>query len=523
MFPRAAILLALVACKDDPDASSPLADPTARMVRASLDLRGVRPSQLELDRLAADPASADALIGEWLEDPRFELRVRDLFARVWRTRVDQFDTSFFSDFSEGDTPLFLASVGDEPLVVISQIAAQDRPHTDIVTSPTTWANGSLAKKFPVDYPEDGSGWQEVTYTDGRPMAGVLSTNGLWWRYLSTPENYNRGRANALSRILLCSDFAARPVEFSRAEVEEGEGVGAGATDRTQTDPSCLSCHAGLDPLGSLLYGFHSVDGYTPSARYSLGHERDWMSATAVEPAYFGQPVSDLRELGVAIAQDPRFLQCAVEQVYTGLHAIQPEQADPETLARHHEAFLQGGARLKALYRSIVTDPEYGSAPRRMLPIESLVAAVEDLTGYVWEYEGVGMLASDEEGLRTLGGGIDSRTVTRPATTPNATTALVTERLAELAAPYAVQHDAERPSEEQLLRDIDFTETLEDDRAELEATVQRLVRRALGRLPTDEETAGLLETWGEAALVATPQEAWAVVLTVLVRDPEFTLY
>jgi hypothetical protein len=512
-------LLSLLACKDEPEPS--LGDPTARMVRASLDLRGVRPSQAELDQLIAEPASADALIDEWLEDPKFELRVRDLFARVWRTRVDTFNVGFFGTGVGGDTPLFLSSVGDEPLVVISQIAAQDRPHTDIVTSPTTWANSSLAKRFPLDYPEDGQGWQEVTYTDGRPMAGVLSTNGLWWRYLSTPENYNRGRANALSRILLCSDFASRPVEFSRASAEEVEGVGA--TDRTQTDPTCLSCHSGLDPLGSLLYGFHSVDGYSPTVRYSLGHERDWMSSTEVEPAYFGQPVRDLRELGIAIAADPRFLQCAVQQVYAGLHSIQPEQADPEALERHHEAFLQGGARLKALYRSIVTDPEYASSPRRMLPVESLVSAVDDLTGYTWEHEGVGMLSSDEEGLRTLGGGLDGRVVTRPATTPNATTVLVTERLAELAAPYAVAHDAERPREEQLLPGIDFTETLEGDRAEMEATVAHLFRRALGRLPTEAETEDLLETWGEAALIATPEDAWSVVLAVLIRDPEFTLY
>ena len=52
------------------------------------------------------------------------------------------------------------------------------------------------------------------YTDGRPAAGVLATNGLWWRYTTTDSNMNRTRAAAISRLLLCEDFMARPVSFA---------------------------------------------------------------------------------------------------------------------------------------------------------------------------------------------------------------------------------------------------------------------------------------------------------------------
>ena len=47
------------------------------------------------------------------------------------------------------------------------------------------------------------------YQDGRPAAGVLATNGLWWRYRSTASNANRKRANQASRILLCQDYLVR--------------------------------------------------------------------------------------------------------------------------------------------------------------------------------------------------------------------------------------------------------------------------------------------------------------------------
>jgi hypothetical protein len=506
----------LAACTHPGDPA--VADPTARLVRTSLDLRGVRPSEAELDRIAADPAHADQLVDEWLADARFELRVRDLFARVWRTRVDEFGTPFFdgSAYDLPDTAAFREAVGDEPLALIGRVAAEDRPYTDIVTSPTTYASAPLAKVFPITYPEGASGWQEVTYTDGRPMAGVLSTNGLWWRYLSTAQNFNRGRANALSRILLCSDFASRPVSFSRTAEADG-----GGEDLTRTDPTCLSCHSALDPLGSLLYGFHSADGYTPSPYYSVPDERDWVSETGVSPGFFGEPVGDLVDLGIAIASDPRFPDCAVQEVYTGLYGIEADQADPSALERHRAAFVQGGARLKALYRSIVTDPAYAESEPRFLPIESLRAAVQDVTGYQWEDGGGEVLATDDGGLRTLGGGVDGRVVTRAATAPSATTVLVQERLAELAAPYAVAHDAERA--DPLFAEIDFTETPETDRPAMEAEVRHLVRRTLGRAPTASETDDLLATWSDAAALSTPQDAWAAVLTVLLRDPEFVLF
>lgn len=497
-------------------AVDPIADPTAWMVRASLDLRGVRPSVAELDQLERAPDSAPQLLEQWMDDPAFELRVRDLFSRVWRTRVDEFvDPDLGGDpWGMPDSEAFHSAVGDEPLVMISRVVAEGRPYTDIVTSPTTYVNERLVDEFPVEVEQEGGGWVEARYVDGRPMAGVLSTNGLWWRYLSVGANYNRGRANALSRILLCSDFAARPVTFSVA-------LGALDEDRTQEDPSCLSCHAGLDPLAGLLYGFRA--GYTPFPTYSLANERDWLTTTGVEPGFFGEPVSDLEQLGVAIASDPRFLPCAVEQVYTGLYGIEPSKADPETLARHLSAFVASGAQLDAVYRSIVTDPAYAAAERRLLPIESVSAQVKDLTGYRWEVDGADMLGSDTRGLRTLGGGMDGRSVIRAATTPSATTVLVVQRLSELAAPWAVAHDAERPEEAQLFGGLDFTETLDSDRDEIEAAIDHLVVRALARRPTGPERDALVSTWEDAAAIATAEEAWAAVLATLIQDPEFVLY
>ena len=52
----------------------------------------------------------------------------------------------------------------------------------------------------IAYPEGGSGWQEAPYTDGRPAAGVLATNGLWMRYYTSQSNANRSLAGSTQSV-----------------------------------------------------------------------------------------------------------------------------------------------------------------------------------------------------------------------------------------------------------------------------------------------------------------------------------
>jgi hypothetical protein len=64
-----------------------------------------------------------------------------------------------------------------------------------------------------------------TYADGRPAAGVLSTNGLWWRYPSTASNGNRKRADTPSRIFLCHDYTNR-IEARQCSAEREQRYGS---------------------------------------------------------------------------------------------------------------------------------------------------------------------------------------------------------------------------------------------------------------------------------------------------------
>ena len=182
------LLLALVACNnaadkdpidDTPDAILEMSE-VDLLIRASLDARGVRPTVAELERLEADPSQLDAMIGEFLQDPRFGGRVADLWSEIYLTRTEFYSVNVNAFDVNASQAEFIESIGAEPTKMLGHIADNDLPYTDIVLADWTMANPLLGEIWPIDYPDGASGWQKSTYSDGRPAAGVLSTNSMWW-------------------------------------------------------------------------------------------------------------------------------------------------------------------------------------------------------------------------------------------------------------------------------------------------------------------------------------------------------
>jgi hypothetical protein len=196
-------------------------DSAQLLARASLDLRGVRPTPQEIEAVEADPSLVDTFIDQYLQDARYGDRIISMFGDIYRTRLDGFDlqASDFqvqptAEFPDPEIP-FVDAVGEESLRRLAFIATNDRPYGELVTANYTMSNEFLAQALPVDFPAGATGWQQVSYIDARPTAGVLTDSTFWWRYGSTFVNSNRGRANAISRTLLCQDYLAQPIRFER--------------------------------------------------------------------------------------------------------------------------------------------------------------------------------------------------------------------------------------------------------------------------------------------------------------------
>ena len=153
---------------------------------------------------------------------------------LFRSRNDSYLISAQS-YGLDDQAEFVRSIGDEVPRMVGYVAAHDLPWTDLVTADWTMSNETLATIWPIAY--EGPGWQPSHYTDGRPAAGILSTNSLWWRYTSTDSNANRKRANAISRSLLCNDYLSRPIDFDRnVNLLDQQAV----SDALHQNPGCVA-------------------------------------------------------------------------------------------------------------------------------------------------------------------------------------------------------------------------------------------------------------------------------------------
>jgi hypothetical protein len=533
-------VLLLFACHEPPPAAPPAEaalarlSPTDQLTRASLDLRGVRPAIAEIERVEADPLALETLIDEYMVDPRFGARVADLFSEVFLTRTESYLVSFegygVEDISQAS---LLRSIGDEPLQMIAHVASNDRPLTDLVTADYTMGNEVLARLWPIDYPEGGTGWQEVHYIDGRPAAGLLASNSLWWRYQSTDSNANRGRANAVSRLFLCHDYLTRPIEFDRnVNLLDEEAI----NDALRTNPGCVNCHASLDPLAAYFFGFTYYE-FTGGelSEYHPERERNWTQFLGTPPAYYGEPGDDLSDLGRQIASDHRFPECVVQHTTQLLLRRDVTAEDMDSLTRHREALLQGEMKLRPLLKSVLLSDEYRAAaddtprgvPLKLVTPNLLLSQVHDLTGFDWQtVDGWSLLESDAMGFLTLAGGADGTYVVKNATSPNSTLLLVQERLAEAASDFVVASDAADRANARLFTEIDFTETPETGRDAMVAQIQRLHLLLFGdRVAADgPEVEANLSLWSELHEVEPdPARAWTGLLSALLRDPSFLLY
>ncbi len=361
------LFIGLLGCAEEVVSEVPehltLLSPREQLIRASVDLRGVHPSEQDLERIDQNPELYAAFVDRYIEDPRFLNRASAILNTRMLVRT-------------GDIPVEPMALGvamsneeaarhanEEPLALARHIIAEDLPWSEIVLADYTMADPVTAALWDIEIPENSQGWVPGTYRDGRPHAGILSMTTLWTRYPSAGVNQNRHRANAVSMMLLCDDYLARPVSFSRTQIDAL--TSGDPEDVIAQTPACQSCHSSLDPLAAHFYGFWwDQDEMAPADLQILYRPEDeplWAYGAGLEPAWQGLPTTDLVELAEGIAGERRFAQCAVQTFWEGLTQRTVQDADWDELAHHEQAFLDSEMSIKSLVRSVVLSPEYRAA------------------------------------------------------------------------------------------------------------------------------------------------------------------
>jgi hypothetical protein len=422
-------------------------DPTALYVRASLDLVGRRPTVEQLHEIEADDSALGAMIEELLESPDLPERMAwvwndTVHTAVWATEFDRFE-----QFGEGWTALEARAVGFEVPSILAVLVEQGRPLTDLVTADWAPYSEDLPPLWPtVEGTDSGDGWRAGVYMDERPVAGALSTPSLWVRYNADATNYNRHRANALSRIFLCSDYFERGDQFEFSF----DGTTGGVGEAIESEPSCTTCHASLDALGSFLGGFAERSKNVPTEIYLSYSELNYQwYQFQVPSAYFGYPGSTLTSLGAMVGADPRFRRCMVETFWDGLTGAAIEE--PSLVAELEMSLANNDMSLRALLRAIVGSEAYGQPEQRLLNTEQIsgtlssflrldqAESIDTMEALFWSGE-----------HRIMGGSTDDVTVLERDPNPSVSRALLSDLVSKIVAGAAVESEMWRSMDDRLL-------------------------------------------------------------------------
>jgi hypothetical protein len=506
----------------------------AQLIRLSVDLRGVHPSEEELKAIESNPKLYEQFVDRYLEDPRLVESAKQLFNHRYLTRTGNTYGQMVSGYSGAEVG---KTIGEEPLELLSYIVKNDLPYSEIVTADYTMANPLLAYIWDLDYPESETGWQPAYYTDGRLHAGILGMNAIWQRYPSAGGNANRHRANAVSKMLLCDDYLARPVVINRSAVDQ---LIIDPEDAINTNAACQSCHSTLDPLAAHFYGWFPMNDEEDTSIYRPEREEGWRMYSNKEPAYFGIPTANIAELGQYIAEDERFVDCAVKTVMEGLGQRIIDERDWSEMQTHREVFVESELSIRYLIRSVVLSDTYKTktfetdelADRiptvKVVNPYQLSSIMNDLTGFNWTFNGVDALTNTGMGIPVLLGGLDGDTVTERNYTPSVGMVFVQERLAQAAGWQVASQDLDpnREGEATLLHYVTIEDTPDTNPEAFQTQIEYLYLRITG-IPVAENSTDaeeLMVLWNQLhSIKASPTQAWAGIISAVLRDPSVITY
>ena len=526
--------------------------------RFYLDMLGVFPTNQDVETLMLHmeqhPKTSlidDSWIYNQLQKQQHQERLVPLFTEWLLTRVDAFNVTYRSyNLSENDAFLFRRSIGEEPTRLMAYIGSQDMDFRDILTVNYTIVNDLLLDIWPLEPVDSINGndeWFPAYYTDNRPAGGVLMTNGLWWRYYTTPHNYSRTRAMALTDLFLCENYLLKPIKFSAPSLLERDAL----QEVIQTDEACIGCHSTLDPIASALFGFWWFDLYDVTEMTSYHPEREKLGTYYMnqQPAYFGIPIDSPSDLGYLISQDHRFYTCTTKKMMSLLLRREITLSDFNQVVAHKNAFINGKFRLSELISSIVQSEEYFAGSfeeqatdqdiqkiqtRRIFTASQWKSVLYDFTGFLWEIDNIDMLEDDTLGFRTLLGGIDSYQVTKTLSTTNLSRQITLKRLSQAAATHVVNHDFSQSLEN---RKLLFLENAQGDRdpywqdlneVSLDSEpgrnwLHQFSLRVYGQDMSEELEQTYIQFYHDIEQDYGNEIAWRSLISVLIRDPAFWTY
>lgn len=537
---------------DPLETSEDAMSPVDRLVRASVTLRGLRPDPEDVLAVTNDPSQLAGIVAGYVEEPAFGRVLRDMHHEQLLMRSEDVSLPALGPLERTLDNALNEAIVEEPLALVEHIVMADEPYTAVVTADYTVANAVSAALWGHEYDPEGAEWQRANFVDRRPGAGILSTSGLWLRHPSNGRNYHRERAALLAKFATCRDFLDSDIPVDSSVDLSDDAVVA---DALNNNPSCVACHADLDPLAATLWGFREL---SPARAIATSYQAEcednprtgtndcypvsmwdprraelWRRLGLRGPGFFGTEVDDLDALGDAIASDDRFAECTVRRFLGWFSQVDPADIEQDVAEAYAERFVDNGFDAKQLAVDLVMSARFGTLESEdpdaigllMLRPETAATMLEGLTGFRWTSQQARNLGpqelprTDRFGYRSMAGGIDGVVVTAPTHAMTPVRALMHSSLATEAAAWVVRDDL-GGSAPRLLRSIGAS----TDEAAVREQLVSLFLDVLS-LPVTEDSPEVdaAYTLFASSMSEGPEHAWTITLSALFQDPRILLY
>ena len=241
------------------------------------------------------------------------------------------------------------------LLVDDLVFRRDADLRDLFRTRRTFVNDELAALYGID----AEGATRVRFVpvelpaDG-PRAGMLTLGAFLAMNAHPTETSPTLRGKYVRERILC-ELVPPPPDDVALELDPDPAMPRTLRERLElhrTRPDCAACHAVIDPPGFLFEGFDSIGAVRT---HDSGYPVDTSGALD------GIELSDGRDLGEALAQDPRVPRCMVRQLYRHASArleLREEELAVTMLTRE---FAESGYRFRELLLALATSEAFRTA------------------------------------------------------------------------------------------------------------------------------------------------------------------
>jgi hypothetical protein len=331
---------------------------------AAIKLIGTLPTADEIAGVT-DAGSYGAQIDKYLADARFSLTVRSYFQDMMKMggNITVVKNNANVMVNLDTAPTFAA-----------ELVVKDRPMTDLFnatanTCPTMDATGAFTDAA-------------CAVSNGQATSGVLTDPGAMAQFYS---NMAFRRVRWIQESFDCTKF---PAEYSATPVPMGQGQYVspwpfdsiqGGTDATVApinfkDTSsviCANCHTTMNHIAPLFANFDvagvfqtTIQVKTPVPMTPTTKLSDWLPAGQQTFAWrFGKPISNLTDLGNAMAQDASVMNCQVQRAWNWAMSKTDIVNDlaivpASTVQDFYTLFNTNGYKMKPVLKAMFTSDDF---------------------------------------------------------------------------------------------------------------------------------------------------------------------